>query len=226
MNNTPPDRFKTEPAPSRSSNPFATCWTHPGALQPLLPQAQTLEELAQRLQRFGWRGQIVGPHGAGKTTLLAALVARLPSDIRCFDGFDSMPLWRRCALRLSHPRIVVTSHREIGLPTLCSLAPTQAIAIALFQQLTAERPTRVTAEDCIASFQNRGGDLRAVWFDLYLLHELTSDRLRNSVAEGCLVLAQVSRRSPAGKIFTGAGGTFELAPGEPSMPGGRRSRSL
>lgn len=169
----------------------------------MLPDGEALEAIAERLSRLGWRGQIVGPHGAGKTTLLAALAARLPSDVRCIDGFDSLPLWRRCALRLLNPRLVVTTHRAIGLPLLYSLAPTLEVAVALFRRLTEERPTLATAEDCIASFQKHGGNLRAVWFDLYLIHELKCGRFRKPAVGECLVLAHISRQPPAGEIFAG-----------------------
>jgi len=60
-------------APSRHSNPFATCWTRPGAVEYVALDAATPELLSQRLAASDWWGEIVGPHGAGKTTLLATL---------------------------------------------------------------------------------------------------------------------------------------------------------
>lgn len=59
--------------PCRTSNPFATCWTNPQAMQYLAADRATPADLVRRLRDNGWRGQIVGPHGAGKSTLLAAL---------------------------------------------------------------------------------------------------------------------------------------------------------
>jgi hypothetical protein len=66
--------------PSRHDNPFATCWTRPGALAFRFLDGQTAAQLVAKLQSHGWRAAIVGPHGSGKSTLLEtlkpALVAR------------------------------------------------------------------------------------------------------------------------------------------------------
>lgn len=59
--------------PSRHANPFATCWTRPGALAFRFPDGQSADELVAALATNDWRGAIVGPHGSGKTSLLAAL---------------------------------------------------------------------------------------------------------------------------------------------------------
>jgi hypothetical protein len=59
--------------PSRYSNPFATCWTKPGALEFRFADGESADTLVQRLRNHGWWGEIVGPHGAGKSTLLATL---------------------------------------------------------------------------------------------------------------------------------------------------------
>jgi len=59
---------------SRDSNPFATRYTRPGAMEYLFPAAESVAALVERLRRQGWWGEIIGPHGSGKSTLLAALV--------------------------------------------------------------------------------------------------------------------------------------------------------
>lgn len=61
------------------SNPFATRFTQPGALEFLLPPGESLDDLVARLKEHRWWGQIVGPHGSGKSTLLAALRPKLES---------------------------------------------------------------------------------------------------------------------------------------------------
>ena len=74
--------------PSRNANPFATCWTRPGALPCLASSSASVEGVLARLESAGWRGQIVGPHGVGKSTLMMAL-ARLLSgrglSVACCD---------------------------------------------------------------------------------------------------------------------------------------------
>lgn len=59
--------------PSRDSNPFATCWTRPGALPFIFPNGLTAETIVARLAANNWRGALVGPHGSGKSTLLETL---------------------------------------------------------------------------------------------------------------------------------------------------------
>jgi energy-coupling factor transporter ATP-binding protein EcfA2 len=55
------------------SNPFATRFTRPGAMEFLLPPGSTAELLIETLAANQWRGQIIGPHGSGKSTLLHTL---------------------------------------------------------------------------------------------------------------------------------------------------------
>jgi energy-coupling factor transporter ATP-binding protein EcfA2 len=62
----------TQP-PSRLVNPFATCWTRPGALPYCFSAGQSAEQLVAKLAAQHWRGAIVGPHGSGKSTLLESL---------------------------------------------------------------------------------------------------------------------------------------------------------
>lgn len=59
--------------PSRHTNPFATCWTRPGALPFQFAAGASAQQLMERLAAANWRGEIVGPHGSGKSTLLATL---------------------------------------------------------------------------------------------------------------------------------------------------------
>jgi energy-coupling factor transporter ATP-binding protein EcfA2 len=60
-------------APSRHANPFATCWTRPGALAFRFSENQSAKQLVSNLAVSEWRGAIVGPHGSGKSTLLETL---------------------------------------------------------------------------------------------------------------------------------------------------------
>jgi hypothetical protein len=63
--------------PSRLDNPFATCWTRPGALQFRFPPGETAQQLLTKLASQNWRGAIIGPHGSGKSTLLESLKPQL-----------------------------------------------------------------------------------------------------------------------------------------------------
>jgi len=63
----------SSPPPSRRGNPFATCWTRPGALAFRFAEGLGAEQLVARLAAQNWRGEIVGPHGSGKSTLVETL---------------------------------------------------------------------------------------------------------------------------------------------------------
>lgn len=65
--------------PSRDANPFATCWTRPGAIPFLFPDGQSATRLVAKLSASGMHGAIVGPHGSGKSSLLEALKPALLS---------------------------------------------------------------------------------------------------------------------------------------------------
>ncbi|MCI0492713.1 MAG: hypothetical protein L0Z07_07235, partial [Planctomycetes bacterium] len=78
-----PNRPTTPDFPSRHTNPFATCWTYPGALPFHFADGQTAEQLVARLASQSWRGAILGPHGSGKSTLLASLIPLLEATGIC-----------------------------------------------------------------------------------------------------------------------------------------------
>ncbi len=59
--------------PTRHTNPFATCWTRPGAIPFRFSPGQSAEDLVAKLAALNWRGAIVGPHGSGKSTLLESI---------------------------------------------------------------------------------------------------------------------------------------------------------
>jgi hypothetical protein len=59
--------------PSRNDNPFATCWTKPGALPFRFRDGESHVGLVERFAALGWHGEIIGPHGSGKSTLLESL---------------------------------------------------------------------------------------------------------------------------------------------------------
>jgi hypothetical protein len=109
--------------PSRDANPFATCWTKPGAIAYRCPGGESLATIAERLEQNGWWGQILGPHGSGKSTLLASLREQIAGrrnvrnlqvrdyrlqrfrnwswsdlahgDVLMIDGYDQLGGWTR-----------------------------------------------------------------------------------------------------------------------------------
>lgn len=189
----------TTAPPSRRSNPFASCWTRPDAVGFVDTAEQGVDDAVNRLEAAAWRGQIVGPHGAGKSTLMAAMAGKLRErgvDVSAWrpegssrrrrdvgvvllDGFERLGRGdRRTALaacaRSGHGWLLTTHRAVRDTAVVAKLAPSVETAVGLFRRLTAELPTPVTIADVRHAFAARGGNLRDVWLDLYVLHEARS----------------------------------------------------
>jgi energy-coupling factor transporter ATP-binding protein EcfA2 len=181
--------------PSRYDNPFATCWTRPGALPFRFPTGQSAEQLVARLAAQNWHGAIVGPHGSGKSTLLETLKPVLRAagcefgeacrTVVIVDGyeqlgwFERLRLTRRC--RRKNFGLLVTSHAiPIGIPLLVRLAPNRDVVQRLVADLAAQVSTPITAADVAASHACHGSNVREILFDLYDRHE----RLRRAARSG------------------------------------------
>lgn len=113
--------------PSRYDNPFATCWTKPGAIPFRFAAGQTVNHILERLAASDWRGAIVGPHGSGKSTLLETLIPALTAAgrpivaITLRDGQRRLPsdftqdlLSFRTAASPSPPIIVVDGYEQLS----------------------------------------------------------------------------------------------------------------
>lgn len=77
---------------SRDSNPFATCWTRPGALPFVATHGVDPAVVVDRLRKVRWVGRIAGPHGAGKSTLLRRMepaILKLGREPTWFDLTDA-----------------------------------------------------------------------------------------------------------------------------------------
>ncbi|MCU0877705.1 MAG: hypothetical protein MUF06_07985 [Pirellulaceae bacterium] len=115
-----------------SSNPFATRFTRPGAIEFLFTGDDSLATLIERLQQNAWWGEIVGPHGSGKSTLLAALAAELVSAGRkvvagrirsssergtsrgSSDDLDLEQLYRQSSMWTSDTQLVLDSYEQLS----------------------------------------------------------------------------------------------------------------
>jgi hypothetical protein len=107
--------------PSRHSNPFATCWTKPGALKFRFPPDLGAKQLVERLAAQDWRGEIVGPHGSGKSTLLEMLSpillasGRRVTAIALHDGQHWLPHGDlRRALSRPQPLLVIDGYEQLN----------------------------------------------------------------------------------------------------------------
>jgi hypothetical protein len=111
---------------------------------------------------------------------------RLPVDLRqvpglgqnsvvIVDGYEQLSLWNRWQLKRFCRRrglgLLVTSHRPVGLPQLCRVSPSPALAQQIVQFLLRDREELVDAADVARRFHRHRGDLRELLFDLYDLYE-------------------------------------------------------
>jgi hypothetical protein len=109
-------------SPSRHDNPFATCWTRPGALPFHFPRGVDVNQLIARLANQHWRGAIVGPHGSGKSTLLETLKPALTAagrtvvQITLRDGQRYLPrdVFAASALVASNCLLIVDGYEQLS----------------------------------------------------------------------------------------------------------------
>lgn len=164
-------------------NPFATARFAPGVL-PWIGGGD-IERHLDRVCVRGARFQILGAHGSGKSTLLVHLErgATLRGwDVVRFRGsrgivvppYGSLVLADEAEeigalgllfLRAASTSLVVTAHRDLGLPTLCERNVDVGTLRALIAVLD---PTNVPPEVVLADLLARHrGNVRDVFFDLY-----------------------------------------------------------
>lgn len=107
--------------PSRHSNPFATCWTRPGAIAFQFAPGESAARLVAKLAAANWYGEIVGPHGSGKSTLLATLTPQLVAagrnvaSICLHDGQRRLPQnFVRESLASSRPLLIIDGYEQLS----------------------------------------------------------------------------------------------------------------
>lgn len=107
--------------PSRASNPFATCWTRPGALAFQFTGNASAEKIVSQLATQDWWGEIVGAHGSGKSTLLESLkphlaaAGRQVASIALRDRQRRLPNgFLRGALDCQNPLVIVDGYEQLS----------------------------------------------------------------------------------------------------------------
>lgn len=111
----------TFPPPSRYANPFATCWTRPGAIRFQFPVEDSIARCLGRFAAARWQGAIVGPHGSGKSALLETLRPELieagwnVAVVALRDGQRRLPAgFLRPSLAADRPLIVVDGYEQLS----------------------------------------------------------------------------------------------------------------
>lgn len=127
---------------------------------------QGAEELWRTLRTAGTSGTL-------------QLAKHRPATIVMLDGAEQLSwvarrwLCWRCQAR--GWGLIVTSHRNLGLPLLARIEPRLDVAMRVVESLLSARTSSISSADIVAAFQRQRGDLREMLFALYELHE---DRVR------------------------------------------------
>jgi len=107
--------------PSRHANPFATCWTRPGAIPFQFPPGVNAESLVAELAAADWWGEILGPHGSGKSALLETLkphftaAGRSVATISLRDGQRRVPSrFLGKSLASSRPLVIIDGYEQLS----------------------------------------------------------------------------------------------------------------
>src|SRR3954468_4568345 len=121
MLESPPAQIHSPP--SRGLNPFATCWTRPGARPFRFSNGQSIKQLLARLADQKWYGAITGPHGSGKSTLLESLKPAIIATGRCVqalslhDGQRRLPPdFFKLTTEATNTLLIIDGYEQLGWP--------------------------------------------------------------------------------------------------------------
>jgi energy-coupling factor transporter ATP-binding protein EcfA2 len=183
-----------------ASNPFATRFIRPGAIEYLYPAGQSGEALVEQLRAQNWQGQIIGPHGSGKSTLVAALAAALAAAGRkvvqikgqepqaiddkvldtstqvIVDGFEQLSWWAKWKMKQHCRRqgagLLVTAHSDMGFPTLVRTEPSLELACAVVGRLLPAGDNAIESEEIARAYEAVGGNIREMLLSLYDVYQV------------------------------------------------------
>lgn len=100
------------------------------------------------------------------------------------DGAEQLSWLRRRGLISRAAKngagLLITTHTDLGLPTLCELVPREGDAVAIARHLD---PQGIVSDDDVrAAFARRKGDLRETLFDLFDLYRAKTIEMRDTGA--------------------------------------------
>jgi energy-coupling factor transporter ATP-binding protein EcfA2 len=103
------------------------------------------------------------------------LATAAAGDVLLIDGFEQLGLLSRWRLGLLCRRrrlgLLITAHRETGIPTLLRTSIDASLARRVVDHLLGPEPERITDSDLAQSLRRHRGDLREVLFEMYDLYE-------------------------------------------------------
>jgi hypothetical protein len=102
------------------------------------------------------------------------------------DGYEQLARWQRWLLLAACRRrgwgLLVTAHRDVGLPTLYRTVPSLEMAEQIVGELLAAEAARLPSGQVEALFHAAGGDVRETLFGLYDLWEAEHRRATHQLS--------------------------------------------
>jgi hypothetical protein len=137
-----------------------------------------LAALVPALEAAGRRVRFVTLHEGDRRLSFSRADWNQLSD-RCvliLDGYEQLGRLARWSVDLRCRRrgcgLLITTHRDLGLPLLFTTNSRLALAIELARELLPPGEQTIQDADIEAAWRERGGNLREMLFDLYDLFEL------------------------------------------------------
>jgi thymidylate kinase len=101
-----------------------------------------------------------------------------PNSLLIIDGYEQLSWWQRRRMkslcRRTGAGLLVTAHRDAGLPTLYRTEPTEYLAKRIVARLIPNTAAAISDEDIAAAFAATRGDLRETLFRLYDVYQSRS----------------------------------------------------
>jgi hypothetical protein len=136
-----------------------------------------LAALRPALEAAGRDVQLVGLHQADRRLPLAGRDWRefTAAILLVVDGYEQLGRFARWSVERRCRRrgcgLLITTHRDLGLPTLFTTNPRLDLAMALVRQLLPGSDGPITDRDIESAWHSHQGNLREVLFRLYDLFE-------------------------------------------------------
>ena len=136
-----------------------------------------LHELQRRCADAGRHVRIIRVTGPPWRASWSVMRGRAKASVRgtpqllLVDGFEQLPVvvrwWLRSVTRLRQMGLVVTAHRNMGLPVLYRTRVTAQVATTVINQLTQHVSRQSRPTDVSRRLVRHRGNLREVLFELY-----------------------------------------------------------
>lgn len=136
-----------------------------------------LESLLPKLSRRAARLEFFTLHQSERRLPVTAARTRDWDEMTqvVVDGYEQLSWWNRTRLkrlcRRCRAGLLVTTHRDMGLPMLLATDVSQETAQAVVDRLLGGSSAWITTDDVARTFDSQQGNLREILFALYDLYQ-------------------------------------------------------